>query len=95
MGYQYLFQYKNLETGSFKRVSSFNEKKLTIDQLFLQPFIDYMDSISSDISHHGKDYYPRKISDLSADSAILFSQMEFKILSGQENILKSLGFGRR
>lgn len=95
MRYQYLFQYKNLQDGSLKRISSFNESKITVDELFLKPFINYVHSVSGTISYEGKDHYPSKISELRGDSAILLAQMEFKIISGQENLLKSLGFGRR
>lgn len=94
MGYQYLFQYKDLEEGSLKRITSLNESRLTLDELFLQSFINYVERTSGSISHEGSGYYPRKISELRGESAILFAQMEYEIVSGQENLLKSLGFGR-
>lgn len=95
MRYQYLFQYRNLKDGSLTTISSLSESKLTIDELFLRKFLDYMDSISSDVSYEGKDYYPHKISELRGDSAILFNKMEFEMISSQDNLLKSLGFGRK
>ena len=95
MRYQYVYQYKDLKNDSLKKMSAFTDSKITVDELFLDPFIHYAESVSGAISYEGKDSCPLKISELRGDSAILFTQMEFKVISGQQNLLKSLGFGRR
>lgn len=95
--YQYSYQYKDLLDGSLKKLVCASEFKLTLDELFLQPFIRYIErTLSEPVSYEGKDEcFPLKISELRGDSVIHFQKMEFKLIDGKENLKKSLGFGRK
>ena len=97
MKYKYSYSYKDLLDDEVVEISYESNEKETLDSLFLNHFIQYTeDSLSQFVSWEGKnESFPQSISELRAESATDFQKMEFKLISGQENLKQSRTFGEK
>lgn len=100
MNYNYSYSYKDLATGEIVSQSVNSNEKLTLDDIFLNTFVfliekNYPAPFGGHIEYEGSKDYVCSISELRGDSAIHFEKMEFKLISGQQNLKRSLGFAKK
>ena len=101
MNYKYSYSYKDLMTGKVAEQEVNSSYKISLDELFLETFILLVEKIypapyGGSVDYEGKnEFYPLSISELRDESAINFKKMEFTLISGEENLKKSRGFGKK
>ena len=101
MNYKYSYSYKDLVTGELVEQEASSSEKLSLDELFLETFIFltekiYPSSYGGCVDYEGRDEcHPLAVSELRYESATNFEKMEFKLISGQENLKKPRGFGKK
>ena len=101
VNYKYSYSYKDLVTEQIVDQVVDSPDKLSLDELFLDTFVFLTNKIypapyGGSVDYEGgNEFYPLSISNLRDKSAINFKKMEFTLISGEENLKKSRGFGRK